>query len=323
MTTLAIIGSGIGGRSLIYTLAKEKKAFTEIIIFGSESFAKACSYRSTAVVAPRGLSEGHSELGDLLYKSYADFKEHFELDHPLGVEKVKQVTGGDKVRYPHGKMSSDFSHDEIYLQEDEAFLIDPKTYLDFLLSKAQEFYGEKLKVMDDFVLETYADGRIKTHQGAEFQVDKIVHASGVYNRYWTAIAPDSKLKSIKASQGSYIEFNDLKIERDSFSITLNGHNYIWNKKEKRLLIGSTTLEVNHEIPPLKELTEIQHFFKTVLTLEVPEIASGKVQVGLREKAQKRSPYYFQEGKRAFMGGFYKNGYTLGLAISKRLSELFL
>lgn len=328
MTTLAIIGSGIAGRSLIYTLAKERKEFKEIVVFESESFLKACSYRSTAVVAERGLTPGHSPLGDLLLESFKNFQLHFETA-PRGVEKVLQVSGATtklqefKTRYPSGCLSTEFTNEEVYLQKESAYLIDPKTYLEFLLSVGEKFYQEKLKLHEDLVIDVSPEGRIKTQNGKEFSFDKVVFAGGVYNKFWTQAAPDSKLKTIKSSQGSYLEFSCPNDNTPSLSLTIDGHNYIWNNSTKKLLIGSTTLEVSHEAHPKKELRKVYEYFERILKRSLPEIESGVVRVGLREKAQKRSPYYFSKGNLAYMGGFYKNGYTLGLTISKSLFHHFL
>lgn len=329
MTTLAIIGSGIAGRSLIYTLAKERKEFKEIVIFESESFLKACSYRSTAVVAGRGLSLGHSSLGDTLYESFQFFQKHFREDSPEGVQKVLQVSGASKklaefqIRYPSGIPTDEYTKEKMYSQKDEAFLIDPKTYLDFLLRTAKDFYKGNLLTLEDLVIEVNPDGKIRTQKGREFRFDKVVFAGGVYNRFWSPQAPESKLKTIKASQGSYVEFSLPKKESPSLSLTLDGHNFIWNDSTKKLLIGSTTLEVPHEIHPKEALEEVYRYFQEKLEEDLPDFSEGMIRIGLREKAQKRSPYFFSVGKLAYMGGFYKNGYTLGMTISSSLSRHFL
>lgn len=328
MTTLAIIGGGIAGRSLIYTLAKEQKAFDQIVLFGSESFFKACSYRSTAVVAGRGLTLGHSELGDTLFEAYKLFEQHFKQDAPVGIEKAMQLTGVTKKldefikRYPDGELSSEFTQERLYLQKDEAYLVDPQIYLNFLLNEALRFYQNKLTVVDDLVLEVSPEGRLRTQLGGDWVFDKIVFAAGAYSRFWAPLAPESKLKTIKASQGSYLEFFLPDQDSSSVSMSLDSYNYIWNNKTKILLIGSTTLEVSNELHPERALFKIHSYFKQNLNLLVPDLAEGKVRVGLREKAQRRAPYLFGIDKNIFMGGLYKNGYTLGLSLSKKVVRDF-
>ena len=93
MTTLAIIGGGITGRTLAFTLAKEKKNYSRILIFQSECFARACSWNSTAIVAPRGVTVGHSDLGDIISNAFHQFKRHVLEDAPLGVYPIMQEAG--------------------------------------------------------------------------------------------------------------------------------------------------------------------------------------------------------------------------------------
>lgn len=335
MTTLAIIGSGIIGRSLIYTLAKEGKSFEKITLFYSDSFAFPCTLHSTATVAPRGLSSGHSSLGDLLMESFKTFKEHVELDLPLGVEKVPQYTGANekletfKTRYPNGSVTKKPGilslHDETYVAEEEAYLIDPKTYSNWLMNEAQKMLQNKLEVIHDFVVEVRDNERVhlKTQNGRELAFDKVIFAGGSYNRYWMGLAPTSKLKTSKAIQGSYLEFNHVTLNVPSFSLTLDGDNLIWNAPLKRLLVGSTTLETHHVLPPVSELRAIYDRIKTRVEVTLPEFKKAEIKVGLREKAQKRSPYLFEENKKIFVGGCYKNGYSLGLRMARETARQFL
>ncbi len=84
MTTIAIIGGGIAARSLLYVMAK-KNIREKVLVFYSDSFAFPCSLHSTAIVAPRGVSTGHSALGDNLYEGFVRFSRHVEEDFPRGV----------------------------------------------------------------------------------------------------------------------------------------------------------------------------------------------------------------------------------------------
>lgn len=332
MTTLAIVGSGILGRSLLYTLAKEKKSYEKITVFSSETFTFPCSLHSTAIVAPRGLSRGHSPLGDLLLESFSAFKEHVELDSPLGVQKVSQWTGAiDKLdtikkRYPHGHERSSISgftlKENHYLAQDEAFMIDPATYMDWLLreTKKQEHFA--LEVIDDLVIGLNENEQIHltTQSGRNLAFDKVVFAGGYYNHFWLPHAPESKLKTSKPVQGSYLEFNHVPWSYDSFSLTCDDKNLIWNNSLKRLLIGSSSQNVSHVMPDMNELKDLYHFFKELAEVELPEFSLANIKVGIREKAQKREPYVVHQGRATFMGGLYKNGYSLSLKMSKDLSH---
>lgn len=331
MTTLAIIGSGIAGRSLIYSLAKEKKVFEKILLFSSSESVFPCTLHSTAIVAPRGLSSGHSPLGDLLLESYHSFSEHVELDKPLGVECIIQYTGATekmdsfKKRYPHATPFQDFLSLETDVAQDKAYLIDPQTYGDWLLSEAKIMGHFELIQYDDFVTEVQEGERIqlKTQDEKSFAVDKVIFAGGSSNRFWKNHSHETILKTSKPSQGSYLEFNEVEWDRSSFSLTFNGHNLVWNKRLNRLLIGSTTMEVSHTLPPLNDLKIIYKEISEAVDLNLPELHFAEVKVGLREKAQKRSPYLFQEGHKIFLGGYYKNGFSLALKMAKTLSHRFL
>lgn len=332
MTTLAIIGGGIAGRSLIYTLAKEQKSLEKITIFHSDSFAPPCTIHSTAIVARRGVTAGHSELGDLLVKSYDEFKSHVELDHPRGVERITQYSGASekvemfKKRYPEALLKKDcgaFSlNHETTVAEEEGYLIDPASYTDWLLEEAKKKLGPKLEIINDFVLDV--DGKnVKTQNGKSLSFDKIVFTTGSYSRFWKELAPQTKLESSRSVQGSYLEFNQVSLGKDSFSLTLDGDNLIWNAKLQRLLIGSTTHETPHLLAPVEELKAIYKALSEKVNLKIPVFENGIIRVGLREKAQKREPYLIGTRDHIFLGGLYKNGYSLSLTMSKTLAHQYL
>lgn len=335
MTTLAIIGNGIAARSLIYTLAKEEKSFEKITVFYSDKFAFPCTIHSTAIVAPRGLSAGHSPLGDLLLESFEKFSEHVRLDDPQGVTKITQFSGATvklenfKQRYPHGVLTKKLENfslkEETYVAKEEGFLIDPLIYSNWLLAEAKFMEQTKLEFIEDFVVSVEENERVhlKTQDGRNLSFNKVVFATGNYTRFWKDIFPGPKLKSSKAIQGSYFEFNNVDWTIPSFSLTLNGDNLIWNLEIKRLLIGSTTNETHVVLPPESELMEIYHRIKKSVDLPIPDASLGEIRVGLREKASKRTPYLFQKGHVIFVGGYYKNGYSLGLKMASELSRQFL
>lgn len=324
MTTLAIIGSGILGRSLIYALAKEKKPFEKIVLFYSDNITPPCTLSSTAVVAPRGLSEGLSPLGDLLIDGFKNFSEHVSIDNPTGVEKIIQYTGATKKldefkkRYPLAENSRKFLKDEMLMQVDAGFLIDPKTYTDWLLAEAKFMYQDKLVIIPELVTEVQPNEfyHVKTINGRSMTFDKVVFTCGTYNRFW-------QNKTSKPVQGSYYEWISVQWDTPSFSLTLDGDNLIWDNHQKRLLIGSTSLETVHLLPPEKSLREIYVRLEALCDLKLPAISSAVIKVGLREKAQKREPYVAQENNKFFLGGLYKNGFTLALKIARSFSHQHL
>ncbi len=331
MTTLAIIGSGLVGRSLIYTLAKEQKKFEKITIFSSDKVTIPCSLNSTAVSALRGITKGHSSLGDNLVEGFGIFSAHVSESSPQGVEKVFQYNGATqkldqfKLRYPEGGISHSFVKEPIYLSQEVAYMIDPKTYLQWLLESSKKLASFNLEEIDDMVIEVQEGEQVvlKTLNGKSFGFDKVIFTSGSYNRYWKDLFPDSKLKTSKPSQGSYLEFNQLYWERESFSLTIDGDNIIWNNPFKRLYIGSTTNDSIHHLAPLSDLKEIYNRLDSRVDLELPKFHEGELKVGLREKAQKREPYLLNRGNLIFFGGLYKNAFTLTMKMARDLSRQYL
>ncbi len=332
MTTLAIIGSGILGRSLIYALAKEQKPIEKITLFYSDNFTPACTFSSTAIVAPRGLSTGLSPLGDTLIEGFQTFSEHVELDRPAGVEKIIQYTAAtDKLdefakRYPLAKKAKTFLKQEALMQTDVAYAIDPRSYTDWLLSEALAMKGDQIEIVEDLVTGVQENEHIhvKTLNGKNLSFDKVIFAGGTYNRFWQNLEPDSKkLKSSKPVQGSYYEWNEIEWNIPSFSLTLDGDNLVWDNNRKRLLLGSTTLETNHFMAPHSKLKEIYLRLDNLCDLKLPPVERAEVKAGLREKAQKREPYEVVAGNKFFLGGLYKNGFSLALKIARNFSHQHL
>ena len=329
MTTIAIIGSGIAGQTLIYTLAKEGKKFEKILVFDSDTFAPTCALRSTAIVAGRGVSTGHSDLGDLLFSSFQSFHSHVSNERPEGIYRIKQYTGAKskldafQKRYPQGSMTSQVDHlnfkSDYYLAFEEAFLIHPATYLSWL----KKYDPSEVKRINSFVtsVEKTSNGLdIQTVDQDKFKADKVIFCGGNYNRYWKGISNSKKLQSSSAVHGSYMEF-DVIFDLPSFSLTLEGHNLIYNEVDKKLIIGSTTESHSLQLPMKQSLKEIYDYIASELLFDLPKFESGKMIVGLREKASKRTPYLFEEDNLIFFGGFYKNGYSLPIHMSKDLVHL--
>jgi len=322
LTTIAIIGGGIAARSLLFALAK-KNFSQKILVFYSDRFAFPCSLHSTAIVAPRGISTGHSNLGDELVEGFQCFSRHFSEDSPEGVIKVPQFTGAfTKVeafrkRYPEGALKKNCGafelKNEMYVAHEEAYLIRPAEYMSWLLEEASRTLH--LEVIPSFVTEISGQ-KIRTQEGKEFLADKIIFAAGVQNELWSGLFPETK-KS-KSVQGSYLEFQDADLGDASFSLTLEGNNLIYDSEKKSLLIGSTTRESSLELAPERELLKIYQNLSQHSLSELPEFSRGMIRVGLREKASRREAYLVQHNDHLMLGGLYKNGYRMSLLMAQKL-----
>lgn len=301
-----IVGGGVAGLSALYALSKRQSLFDEVVLYDGSDIFTPCSLNSTAIVAPRGLSSGHSELGDTLMRAYGRFSEHVKNDSPNGVVRVSQFTGAItkvdqfKTRYPSGSVTDRVGeihlHSPFYFAREEAFEITPHEYLAWL--KAEAFKTLNVEIRREMFTDDSREGHV-------------LFCGGVYNSFW------GDAFKAKSAQGSYLEFSNVELPVDSFSLTLEGENLIYHKKDQRLLIGSTTHETRHELAPVSELREIYDFMKEHVKLTLPEFTEARIKVGLREKASKRMPYLVQRGQHSAIGGFYKNGFSLGLEFADR------
>lgn len=322
MTTLAIVGGGIAGRSLLYALAKEKGLVSKVHLFESPEFFHPCSLRSTAIVAPRGVSEGHSPLGNLLMEGFQTFKQHALFDDPDGVTPITQFTASSekvpefKLRYPHGSETNELTYlklkKSVYLATENGFMIHPEVYLDYLLKKASQ--NLPLTVVQDLVTDVVPGSQVRlgTQKGESFLFDRVIMAGGVANAYFG--------QKSQAVQGSYLRFEAPQFGPTPFSITINGDNLIYLPNQY-LLIGSTSMVTTHEMEPFRELRKVYGRIKSWVELKLPSIDAAETVVGLREKATKRMPYIKQEDKMIFFGGLYKNGFSLALSESRKVISL--
>ncbi len=329
MTRLAIIGSGIAGRSLLYSLAKDRKPLEKITLFSSDDIAFPCTLSSTAVAAPRGISRGHSALGDLLVDGLAALAAHVAADGPAGVAPITHYNAATEdlerfaQRFPGGEAKDRFFRRSVYTAAEPAFLFDTRTYEDWLRAEARAVFADRLVELHEFVTEvreTETGVILRTATGSEASFDRVVVAGGSYNRFWRGLAPETVLSTSKPAQGSYLEFGDVPWELPSFSLTVDGDNVVWNRPLRRLFVGSTTDEVGHLVPPRGELREIHRRLADLLSLPLPAFDAGVVRVGLREKAKRRAPYLVTRGRLVFFGGLYKNAFTVALTMSRSLSR---
>ncbi len=330
MTTLAIIGSGIVGRSLLFHLTKENFQFDEILLFDSPDFSPPCSLNTTAISALRGITSGHSPLGDLILEGFKSFCGHVEKDRPDGVYPIFQYSAQTKntevflKRYPDAQMVNSFDEfnfvEKIYITKEKAFMVKPPLYLDWLLKKSE--LKVKLKKINQFVtkITPKSEVEIQTAHGEVYKANKVVFAAGPASRFWLSLFPDSLLKTSKPVQGAYLEFKNFYGGDKSFSLTLDGGNVVYRHETKELLIGSSSQDVGHCLAPENELREIYSTLTKNVQFNWPHYHQGQILVGHREKAKKREPYIINKDPLYFIGGLYKNGFTLSYKITETLTH---
>ena len=204
----------------------------------------------------------------------------------------------------------------MYISEEEAFMIRPQEYMSWLMTESKKVL--QVTEINSFVTEV-KDGKIRTIDEDEYAADEIIFTTGVHNDLWQSMLPE--LKTTKSVQGCYLEFSGINLGESSFSLTLEGKNLIYDAEKAALLAGSTTNESRLELPPEKELAEILGSLKALVKVNLPDFREGKVRTGLREKGSKREPYLLQVRNYSMIGGFYKNGYSLGLSFAEKLLSL--
>ena len=296
------------------------------MVFDSDDFAQTCALRSTAIVAARGVSAGHSDLGDLLMSAFASFTRHFDEDRPAGIFPITQYTGAIskleqfQKRYPDGEVVQSTAHFLLkaptYLAYEDAYMVDPEIYLGWLKDEAvgvdwkNEFVTEVRKFDRGFV--------ISTQVGGLYEAQQVVYAGGNYNRFWKPVASTGVQKA-QAVQGAYFEFQDCYLGDESFSLTLEGDNLVYHAHTQKVLIGSTTETTHLLIGIERALHEIYYRLDEVLELALPPLHSGEIKIGLREKAAKRRPYLEHNENGWWFGGLYKSGYSLSIHLAQELA----
>lgn len=325
LSRLAIIGGGIVGKSLLFALAKEKRQkYDSVTLYESDALAPACTQRSTAIVAARGVLPGLSTLGDNIHQGISFFCQHVESDYPSGVYPVKQVSSAllkqDAFfrRYQSYIRDSHFQElnfsQEIPLFVEDAYYVKPDEYCQWLLGESQKKI--KVKVINEFVTAIDQQGLVKTLNGESAQFDHIILACGVNNQIWSGLVDEPKLKKTKSVRGSYLLFQNVSLFDASYSLSIDDLNFIYRRESQELLIGPTSKEGRlYEFNEKRELTKIYDYFQNLLVLKLPDISYAQVQTGMREKAPKREPYSGIDGRISYLGGLYKNGFTLSLKMA--------
>lgn len=335
MSTFIVLGAGLAAENFIYSLGKSDSSIHSVIQLSSDAFYPACSLRSTAIVASRGVTAGHSELGDLLVASYERFKNHILEDSPSGVFQGIQWTGaGAKIsefikRHPDAREQDQIESlklifsKKLHLTSEPCFIIDPDLYLKWLRNQSKikiERYEEVITEMK------FAQGEweVSTSSGKCFKATYLFSGLGSYHRFWKENYPaTSGIQSSKPVQGSYLVYRGVDLGEKPFSLTMDGDNFIYHPWTKKIIIGSTTINCSHMMPDEKALQKIDQNLRELFPhWSWPDFSEGQILTGLREKAQGRRPYLELHQNAVLSGGYYKNGYSLGLYLAEKALSLF-
>jgi len=308
---LVIVGEGISGLYAAY-LAFRRFPQWNIALIADSSRLAPCSYRTTAVVSQSGIHLGVSPLGDLLFNGFQAFCEHVANDRPDGIYSGTRFhlssDGCDafKKRWPNGRLQQLAAlKKELFVEQEETFLVDPHEYLAWLKSQmtVHFFTGLVTSVESGRVISDHLD----------ILGDRIFLANGAYARH-TPIqlkshAPTKNyLDGSRVVPGKFALFQLCDWGEESFVLSHGHANLIYRAWSGEVLIGGTTNK-NESLDDQGELQKQINFFAELVNFDLPKAVH--VDTGLRHKGMQRKPALLELSTNVWaLWGTYKNGWSL-------------
>lgn len=336
-----VIGDGIAARTLIFYLSQYHSDIP-VLQFSKEEIYPSCSRRTTSVNSLRGTRKGVSELGDLIVNSYEEFEKFYNKFTPDGVVKTNEFAICDEKSSEYAKWQKRYTDNASYtnalpvfqnsltssywVARNDAYIISQYTYLDWLgnTSKTKRIYENVIEIVGR---------RVKTLTG-EYEGRKIFICAGIWNRNFLYLVQDEKLRKrlehSKPVAGTYCEIainnisnKNLNLEQ-SWAISIDGINIIYRCSDKKILIGATTENMSEVLLPNRQLFSAVYeraiAFLNPLA-EFPPYKEVELFCGIREKGQKRLPFWGEIAPDTFMvSALYKNAFTLANLAASELSK---
>jgi hypothetical protein len=337
---LAVIGDGIFGNVFLHEingLVNKSQNFTVAHIY-EEKLAPMCSLRTTSTVSQNGVEEGISPLGDLLLNSFSAFVDFYQHNKDYGIIPSKQFIFTTieskkaklKRRFKEqiGVINSPYFHGIQTGVVIDSYIISPDTFFSKIKSTPKNFLKtDFIKLVkcveekDNFVLITFVDD-------TTIQAKKVLLATGAYSKIFPGMFQKTtfaeKINETKVVAGSYL-IKKANFETDLY-FTINGHNLVYRKATKELIIGSTEYEGALMVPEVYELKKILADVSAHVTFDLGSIDEYKAISGIRHKGHRRMPTFepISENQRIwFANGAYKNGWSLPFYFSKKFGNLFV
>lgn len=309
MDRILVIGGGVAAAGVQEALSSNKfagKFHVDYVV--SDSLARACSLRSTAVAALRGTRPGLSPLGDELVECWEVASKFYGRGH-AGVERIRHTTwvGEDEKtrrRFQHlGQVPGPV--------EEEAFLIVPEVFLG------------RLSPRDAFVQSlTATDGgwRVRYLGGEEQSYQRVVLATGAWASWMPA---ELKHPKVRAVQGCYAAWDGIDLGREGFSHSFDGTNVVYQSSTTRLLLGATSVkDQTGEAFDHSELLARYQSATKKLPLPWPAWERARFQTGIRSLSTDRRPFAREIAPGLYaVGGFYKNGWVYAWRMGELIAEL--
>ncbi len=344
---LIVVGNGLAAQTFLFELftqlrtnVNKSQTFNVAQIY-SEEITPSCSLRTTSTVSLNGIEEGVSELGDELstaFKLFCDFKKEHS---PNGVEEVNQYVAHTNDLHKK-KMLRRYKKLEIIdcpLFDTpiegvklDSYVIYPGPYSEWFNEEIKIKHGTyKLDSYKEFVrsivLTPEKNYNCTLLNSDVLKAKKIVLCTGAYSKiYAEFIALDFSNDLIKTQvvPGSFLE-RKVDLKRDSFYLTLDGHNLIYRSLDQCLIVGSSSSEGALLVGDHNELKTILDHFNNNLNINLGEFKDFNVCTGLRHKGVRRRPImkpHDDDDSLFMISGFYKNGFSFGhLAALKIVNKI--
>ena len=326
---LAILGDGIFGKLFLYELNSRVKKSQNFSVaqISSDKLAPACSLRTTSTVSLNGIEEGVSELGNELRHGFLAFKEFYKKNRPDGIFPTEQIIVVDdqnenniiKIKRRYSDQWSNIS--DIILKKNligiklNSYIVSPELFFKHIKIENPNYQLNHFDSLAFNISKNDQVYEIVLSNNEKVKAKKVIICTGAYSRIHTSLFRETlfadKINLTKVVAGSYLKktFN----YPHNVYITINGHNVVYRKETKELIIGSTTVQGPILAPDLSSLREIFSDVQINIDIDLGKFNDYEVVTGLRHKGQKRMPFFkaiTDDQNVWFFNGAYKNGWSL-------------
>lgn len=329
MKRVIVIGGGIAGHAVLFSLAQRAKVdrFDTVTLLASDATAPATSLRSTAVAALRGTQVGFSPLGDELvaqweYAHTLLLKESFS-----GAAQVSHQTccysSNSAKRFAHLPQSTSILPMKLapdLIVEEPAWVIDPAMFLSSIQQRCRNLGVHTIHHPVTQLTQKDGGWSVRLHSGEVLEAEQVILASGFWMHWMREYLVGTPLAGLVPVQGSYYQWESFALSLPSFSMSLEGTNLIYSAPHKRLILGATS--VKHDVsfvPDSSQLKQLVDDVSEKFLFELPPIGQAKVITGIRAQTRARRPWAGQlaPGLSA-VGGLYKNGWVSAWKLADEL-----
>lgn len=331
-----IIGNGISSKMMLFYLIDKLDEGSSIIHIFDHKIARPCSLNTTGIVCQNGIEKGVSDLGDLLHDSFFEFKMFYETYGPSGLipskiyhlysdqKKEMGMRRFKKLESFNGINNLSFKN-KLYGVIEDGFLVNAPKFLDWLDQLLKNKIHDKnidYKSIEDLVIKIDQDqNKVELLKNNHINYKKLYAGIGAYTKVYQKLfgTGNECLNKLKVVPGSYYE-SYFDLGGESFCLTIDGHNLVYIKEDKKILIGATT---NSSLPDGliatddRGLKEIKSVFDNLVNEKIYE--NLIVKTGLRHKGRKRTPFIenISEDITVF-AGTYKNGWSVPFLLGKNV-----